>query len=79
MIFRILNCFYNFFDKTIIAYHIIKMIFVSNGTGKIASFMFIRQFWFSFWRFGVFFFPHEAPITFNDFDLFETDVSRRKR
>lgn len=67
------------FDQAVVSYHIIKIVFVSNGTGKIASLMFIRQFWFRFWRFGIFSLPHEASIPFDDFDLFETDVSRRKR
>lgn len=73
------NRFKNFLNIAIVPYHIIKIIFILNGSGHVAGYMLGCQFRLRPRGSPVLSFPHESPIPLNHLDSLKTDVSRKKR
>lgn len=71
------NRFKNFLNIAIVPYHIIKIIFILNGSGHVAGYMFGCQFRLRPRGSPVLSFPHESPIPLNHLDSLKTDVSRK--
>ena len=70
------NRFKNFLNIAIVPYHIIKIIFILNGSGHVAGYMLGCQFRLRPRGSPVLSFPHESPIPLNHLDFLKTDISR---
>lgn len=71
------NRFKNFLNIAIVPYHIIKIIFILNGSGHVAGYMLGCQFRLRPRGSPVLSFPHESSIPLNHLDSLKTDVSRK--